>query len=320
MSLINDALKRAQEEKDRNIQTASPMLLDEPETEAPAAPKPARRTSLRVILLVAMLVAAGGWCAFHFRPRPKPASAAFSPTPTIHHAPLPTTQPTAQAAVPPTIQPTAQKIVTTQPVAAATRPRVRVVAPPPGGLAVPPPTTQIAPHSQTAIEGTATNNESRTVRNPLDNLRFPATDPLGRPGPSTDLNGLPILQHSTGTTTAPAAGPAIGTLPNKHDDKAPLDNPTATASKNTPATQPAAKPERSIATAATVSAQFHVSCIMFSDQGSTAIINGSPVKVGQIVRADGVAKTGLPEEAVVKKIERGCVEVELNGEKFLLRI
>jgi hypothetical protein len=74
------------------------------------------------------------------------------------------------------------------------------------------------------------------------------------------------------------------------------------------------------AAAADVAQQFHVSCIMFGDQGSTAIINGSPVKVGATIRAESTAKSGLPAEAVVKRIDRNCVEVELGGERYLLRI
>jgi hypothetical protein len=317
MSLINDALKRAQEDKDRNTQAPSPTLLEEPAMEAAAAPNPRNRNRLVAVLLVGVLATAGGWCFLHFKKSTPAAALAYS---SLKPMAQPTTQPAVQATVQPTTQPTVQatalKIATTQPVAAVTRPRVRIVAPPPGGLAVPSPTTQNAPPSQTAIEGTTTNSESGAVPNPLDNLLFPPAGSVKKPGHTLDDNELSTLQHSIEATTAPAIGP----LPDKHDDKASRDNPPAAAAKNAPATQPAAKPERSIATAASVSAQFHVSCIMFSDQGSTAIINGSPVKVGQTIRADGVAKTGLPEEAVVKKIERGCVEVELNGEKFLLRI
>ena len=71
MSLINDALKRAQEDKDRGgppplpalSPTLSPVLGDEPEPQVAAAPRPGSRIPLRVILLVAVLVAGGGWCA-----------------------------------------------------------------------------------------------------------------------------------------------------------------------------------------------------------------------------------------------------------------
>ena len=69
---------------------------------------------------------------------------------------------------------------------------------------------------------------------------------------------------------------------------------------------------------------------MFSDSGSTAIINGSPVKVGQTMRGEGAGDSGTGNsgtgnsgtisEAVVKRIDRNCVEVEINGERYLLRI
>ena len=79
-------------------------------------------------------------------------------------------------------------------------------------------------------------------------------------------------------------------------------------------------PPKPTATASVVNQQFRVSCIMFGDKGSTAVINGSPVRVGQTVRAEGVPKAGLGEEATIKKIDRNCVEIEYSGERFTLRI
>jgi hypothetical protein len=81
------------------------------------------------------------------------------------------------------------------------------------------------------------------------------------------------------------------------------------------------RPERTIAQATTVSKQFRVSCILFScDGGSTAIINGMPVKVGQIIRTENSPQSGCSEEAVIKTIDRNSVEIELKGERYTLRI
>jgi hypothetical protein len=319
MSLINDALKRAQEDKDRGgppplpalSPTLSPVLGDEPEPQVAAAPRPGSRIPLRVILLVAVLVAGGGWCAVHFKKKVPGAVSACCMSPLVHHAAQPTTNPTVQASVPKTVQaaalptttqpaasPTAQatanattqpalqaaalKIAASQPVAAAiTRSRVRVVAPPPGGLDLPPSTTQPA----------ALPFAANAAANEPDDSDMPADVRIQLPNMSDNTPGPATAAHHS-ATSAPAA-------------------------KSTAATQPAAKP---VASAADVAQQFHVSCIMFSDQGSTAIINGSPVKVGATIRAEGTPKAGLPEEAVVKRIDRNCVQVELGGEKYLLRI
>jgi hypothetical protein len=312
MSLINDALKRAQEDKDRNASslspTLSPTLGDEPEPQVAASPKSRGRISLRVILLAAMLVAAGGWCAYHFRPKPQAAVAAFNPTPTVHLAAQTTTQPavqaTAQTTTQPALQATALNTAASQPVAAAvTRPRVRVVAPPPGGLDIESPTTQPAALPP-SLAAAPTANDPGDPPDPLANLMIPLPGMSDTPGPAADPTGSAAVQHSTAPTTAPAAGAVTA----------------GQGVQAAPATQPAAKPERTVAAADDVAQQYHVSCIMFSDQGSTAIINGSPVKVGATIRADGAAKSGLPEEAVVKRIDRNCVEVELGGERYLLRI
>lgn len=333
MSLINDALKRAQEDKDRGgpppLPTFSPPGLsafsDEPQTPIAASPKPASRAPLRVILLVAVLAAGAGWCAFHFRPRPHPVISGCFYNPIVPHVVQPTTQPTAQASVQGTVQaaalptaqaaplpttqpaalPTSLKIAASQPMAAAiTRPRVRVVAPPPGGLNLESPATQ--PAAAPLLASKAPANGPDDLPDLPPDLRIPLPGLSDTPRPATDPN--------------PTAVPAPGTLPDRQGVNASPDNPPATAAKTAPVAQPAAKPARTIAAAADVAQQFHVSCIMFSDQGSTAIINGSPAKVGATIRAEGTAKAGLPEEAVVKRIDRNCVEVELGGERYLLRI
>jgi hypothetical protein len=266
------------------------------------------------MLLVAVLAGAGGWAFLHFK-KHAPA-AAFA-----HSSLLPIDRPTTFPAVQKIVQnasatqPAVAEIAASQP-SLATRTRVRVVAPPPGGLAVPPPTTQPVPPPQGTLDSTASTGGPPALPGPLANLMIPLSGSLPAAPPPAGEFGPSTLHHTTG----PATAPALAKLPDKHADKPAADKLPANTAKNTPASQPAAKPERIIASAASVAQQFHVSCIMFGDQGSTAIINGSPVKVGQTIRADGVAKTGLPEEAVVKKIERNCVEVELNGEAYLLRI
>jgi hypothetical protein len=158
------------------------------------------------------------------------------------------------------------------------------------------PTTQIA-SLPPVFAAKAPAKEPDGLPDPLANLMIPLPSLSDTPGPATDANDSSAAHHSAAPTAAPA-----------------------TAAKSERTIAAAAKPERIVASAADVAQQFHVSCIMFSDQGSTAIINGSPVKVGATIRAEGTAKSGLPEEAVVKRIDRNCVEVELGGERYLLRI
>lgn len=98
---------------------------------------------------------------------------------------------------------------------------------------------------------------------------------------------------------------------------------TKPASPETPAT--AAEPVKSSripsgVSESAVKQQFRLSCVIVSDEGATAVINGAPVRVGQVLRMDGVSKSDYVIEAVIKKIHRNFVEIDIQGEIFIVRI
>ncbi len=309
MSLVNDALRRADEEKRQRLAGVTPP--GPPATEYRAR----RRRWLRRLLISACIflgvagAAAYGiwWVAGRVI---EEATAAVND--------LTEQGATAVAAGATAALPAA---VTVQPQSVQPDQRAATEGPPPSGAT---PSSPVEPLPPSGSDSRIDPEVVKQIASSLMSQMGLAAGPGATPKDGGEAETSPTASGAAPATGASPAGPdnrpkAPASKPQTPKKKDPLPAKakakTASPKKDPPASSaPKAKPptaEKKPAAAAPPVDTSHlkVSSIMFGPRGGTAIINGRPVGVGETV---GGAK--------VIKISRRTVEVEIDGRRATLRM
>lgn len=317
MSLVNDALRRADEEERQRLAGVTPP--GPPTTERSPAP---RRWLRRLLILGCIFLGVAGAAAYGIW---------WVAGRVIQEATAAVNDLTEQGATAIAAGATAAlpAAVTAQPQSGQPDQRAATEGPPPSGAAPSSPVEPLPPAvSDSRIDPEVAKQIASTLISEMGLAAEPGATPKdgGEAEPSPVGDGSTAPEPSGPRTVLKAAEPdnrpkAPASKPQTNKKKHPLPAKadakakTASGKKEPPASSaPKAKPqtaEKKPAAAATPVDTSHlkVSSIMFGPRGGTAIINGRPVGVGETV---GGAK--------VIKISRRTVEVEIDGRRATLRM
>jgi hypothetical protein len=307
MSLINEALRRADADKGPPPRRATPP----PPAPAQAPPRAAatqaqRWSALHVALLGAALVLAvsAGLCLWNMMGG-SPAQVAGVPASRPAAASPETDASASRPAAPPAVSALAQAAAA----AAEAKKRGRPGDPPRPGPAPaspkPPAPDSPAPQSKDLLAAPPT--PIIDAADPQPAAREPGSEKvsgtLSRRVPDTFSEPVPAAPGSR----APAVGAAAAALaPEEPKSEAQPSTPPA---EPKPEAQPSAPPPAPAAPAEDELAKFKVSSVVVSGKVATAIINGRVVGVGDTV--DG---------AKILAITRHSIDLEINGHQATLRM
>lgn len=270
MSLINEALKRAEQDKLRNIAPTNglPNLPPVHETKRSRVSTPIAGMLIVAIMLV------GSFAAWRLIGRgvnnstPAQANAAIVPT----------------AIIPPAAAPTPAMAVPTEPVTTAPLAPTKEYA-----------SVQPLPKTPTQ-EHPAVENGPKTIAGADTAVKEAADEPGTAVVPNTAA--APAVEPTATPPVKPQETPKVAAKPAAPE-----------ASKPEPKPEPQPEPKKPTPPRAIDYSIYKVTGIMQSADGGTAIINGLFVTPGQTVA-----------EAKVVKIQENSVVLEIDGEKFTIRM
>ncbi len=283
MSLIDDALKRAESEK---LPPQTPSYIEPVPVVAPAAEPapslaPRSRTPLLLGLLVLAAAAAIGWKLLgHSSPMPAPQSAVAAPA-----------APAASAAVAATPAPTPASVVADPVVTRTAGEADIVIATRPEATAPGTPAATKAPTAEMFESMIARLGEVRgmpALKDPAEATRLAKTINDGMEKLTTAQEQDRVKVEDDSVVTPPEPG-----------ELAP--SPTKVIIAATPAPAPSATP----AVKGFDANEYKLSGVMINDEGGMAIINGRFIRQGQMV--DG---------AKLIRVSNRYVELEFHGRKY----
>ena len=308
MSLVNDALRRADEEERQRLAGVTPP--GPPATERRPAP---RRWLRRLLISGCIFLGVAGAAAYGIW---------WVAGRVIQEATAAVNDLTEQGAAAVAVSATAAlpAAVTVQPKSGQPDRRTATEQPPPSGATPSSPVEPLPPSgSDSRIDPEVVKQIASSLMSQMGLAAGSGATPKdgGEAGPSSVGDGSTAPEPAGPRTVLKVVEPASKPQTNKkkHPLPAKAEAKTASARKDPPASSaPKAKPqtaEKKPPPAATPVDTSHlkVSSIMFGPRGGTAIINGRPVGVGETI---GGAK--------VIKISRRIVEVEIDGRRATLRM